>query len=783
MIQLEFPILLFCIIPIPFILFFLMRHEFVKVQEEPEHEKRKKIVRWIMVVSRSLIFAILFIALASPYEETQKMIEGDPILKILVDNSTSMSMFNPVSNQFFQKLRDRVDIEVKTVGMGEVSDVGDGTLGALGPYESVLLISDGRATKGASLGDVALYAQKLNSTIHGLTLTAIHDDASIWVTGPSKTMTGAENTFAVNIGYAGRTLPVHVIVTFDGETVIDKTGTDAQYTFTKKLSEGYHEIVAKIDASDFFPQNNIFYKTVKTVPRPKVLLVTDVSSPYQDLLSQVFDVETSAVPKDLDKYYAVVVNNMAAGAMASYATALSDYLVGGNGMLVVGGKNSFNYGSYRNSIFEGLLPVYVARAGKKEGDMNIVIVIDKSGSTGSGFGSASKTVDVEKSLTIDILQNDIRSDNKVGVVAFDTQSYLVSELSYLVEKNADLEDRVARIQDGGGTYIHAGLLKALQLLEYASGSKNIILVSDGRTQAINNALEAAKAAANMGVRIYSVGVGDKTDDDTMLSLAELTGGIYFRATDASRLKILFGKNDEEGKSETPNLYILNKNHFITEGLDIQAIISGYNEIVPKTASRLLVTTGVGDPVLTVWRLGLGRVAALSTDDGTSWAGPMLSAKNSPLIIRTVNWAIGEPDRKADERIEVSDGRVYESTDVVVRTKSVPKADGITFYKMDEDLYGGTIVPTQVGFQQLMTAKFGVNYAAEFQLLGQSIEQEVRSSGGQMFSENDIDKIVGAVKSRSTRMTVTKVNIRWPLIVAALVLFLLEIFIRRWLRKE
>lgn len=783
MIQLENPYILLLIIPIAIILYFFIRYNFVNVQEEPLQEKRRKIVRIIMLATRILIFLALLIAIASPYQDTQKIIQGDPILKIVVDNSTSMNLFKSIQPDFFDKLKQKVDVEITTAGYGETSDIGDGALGALGPYESVLLISDGQATKGASMGDVALYAQKLNSTINGITLTQVHDDASVWIDGPAKTMADAENTFAVNIGRVGKTVPIHLIVTLDGQTVIDKTTTNSQETFTEKLTEGYHELIAKLDTQDYFPQNNIYYKSIKTVPRPKILLVTETETPLQQLLSQVFNVDVSPVPKNLDDYYAVIINNMDADKMNPYTSQLNDFLVGGSGMLVIGGKNSFNYGKYRNSIFEGLLPVYVAEAGKKQGDMNVVIVIDKSGSTGSGFGSAATTVDVEKAMAIDVLQNDIGLTNKVGVVAFDTEAYLVSELSTLSEKSGDLQDRIARIVFGGGTFIHAGILKSLQLLEYASGAKNIILISDGRTQAENTAYEAAKAAANLGVTIYTVGVGESTADDIMLKIADLTGGIYFKATDSSRLRILFGKPDENAKTDTPNIYILNKNHFITQGLDTQAVISGFNEVVPKTAAQLLVTTGIGDPILTIWRLGLGRVGAWSTDDGINWAGQLLSGQNSPLLIRTINWAIGEPDRKAQERVEVADTHVFESTDVVVKSQSVPKAEGTAFYKIDENTYSGTIVPMQTGFQQILTAKFAVNYPVEYQLLGQNIEPAVQISGGKMFSENDIDKIVDAVKSRATRMTVTRETMRWPFIVFALVLFLLEIFIRRWLRKE
>ena len=128
-------------------------------------------------------------------------------------------------------------------------------------------------------------------------------------------------------------------------------------------------------------------------------------------------------------------------------------------------------------------------------------------------------------------------------------------------------------------------------------------------------------------------------------MADVSNGVYFRATESSRLKILFGDVDEEEKEKGKmGLTVLNANHFITEDFEPKATIYGFNQVVPKTTGRLLVTTSTGEPVLTIWRLGLGRVASWATDDGSNWAGETLGKYNSRLHSRVFNWAIGDPDR-------------------------------------------------------------------------------------------------------------------------------------------
>ena len=87
---------------------------------------------------------------------------------------------------------------------------------------------------------------------------------------------------------------------------------------------------------------------------------------------------------------------------------------------------------------------------------------------------------------------------------------------------------------------------------YASGA--IILLSDGRRTTGPDPLEAAKLAADRGVRVYTVGFGTKEggliggeewsfyvrlDEDTLKSVAAITGAEYFYAGTADDLKKVY----------------------------------------------------------------------------------------------------------------------------------------------------------------------------------------------------------------------------------------------------
>ena len=412
-----------------------------------------------------------------------------------------------------------------------------------------------------------------------------------------------------------------------------------------------------------------------------------------------------------------------------------------------------------------------------------MLVVDISGSTSAAFGT-STTVDMEKALALGAYK-DLSANTRLAVVAFNTKSYLVSEPSYVYEKQG-LEDKIGRLSHGGGTLVSSGLLKAIQMLEEMAGGKNIILISDGKTQGEAATTEAAKLAQTLGIKIYTVGVGPTTNEALMQQIAQLANGVYFRATESSRIKILFGDLDEEEQqSNKMNLQILDSNHFITAGLTPSAFIYGFNNAVPKTTARMLATTSTGEPILTVWRLGLGRIAALTTDEGGDWAGDLLGKKNSNLLTRTFNWAIGDPERKSQEFIEIPDTRINEPTEVIVKSKTVPKSEQGVFYKIDEDLYATTITPTETGFQNILTATFAANYPSEYEMMGFNPELKsiTDSTGGKIFNKNDIDGIIEFTKTRAKRTVVTKETIRQPFIIAAIILLLIEIFIRRITRKD
>ena len=74
----------------------------------------------------------------------------------------------------------------------------------------------------------------------------------------------------------------------------------------------------------------------------------------------------------------------------------------------------------------------------------------------------------------------------------------------------------------------------------------------------------------------------------------------------------------------------------------------------------------------------------------------------------------------------------------------------------------------------------MNYNDEYEKIGINpmLEELVTASGGYIFDSNDIEKIKDTIIRMSRRVKVETVNYSWPFAIAALILFLIDILIRR-----
>ena len=790
---LRYSYLVFAIIPIVFILYWLIRKTFVKFPNKLDQEayvKSKQYDRRIIFVLRACAMSLLILAIASPFVLETRTVPGNPRLTILIDNSSSMVMYDEtIAKGLYDKLEGTMPLTLRTIATGTKSTIGDGILNNIESGDNVLVLSDGNNNYGKLLGDIMLFASNINATVSTLNFKPIKNDVGVKIEGLPELIKDTEGEFVVKVTVVGK-VAYSLQVMVDDKVVLEQQDAESRdFPFEWKFSEpGYHKITAKLlnaGSNDYFSDNNEYYKSIKVVPRPKVLFVTEENSPLANELAKIYELDIrNSIPNELGQYMTVMLNDIPAGRILPQFDAVNDYVGNGNGLFVIGGENSFESGNYKGTLLETLLPVKIG-AGEDENksDVNIVIVIDISSGT-------EEYVAVEKALALSVLDS-LNEKNNVGAVAFNTKAYKIADIKPLKSHKDELRDKISRLKFDGQSFFNLGLQGGYDLLSQVGGGKNIIFISDGKTtynKLKEDTISDARSIGARGVKIYTVGVGTDTDaggsDNSLFmdNIARLGGGIFFKADASNRLKILFGevKESDQKKEFYNSLAVLDSTHFITSGGDIGATVSGYNYVVPKANARLLITTNKNIPILTVWRFGLGRVVTLSTDDGLKWSGELLNKKNSKMLSKAVNWAIGDLSRKKAFDVIIRDTSAGKPAYVNVVASEMPKSEGLEFAKIDTNLYSATYTSDQTGYKEILGATFAVNYNDEYEKLGPNEEfiSLVVKTGGEIFEQEDIDGIVEFVKAKSKRIKINSTDYRWPFALMALLMFLLDIAYRK-----
>lgn len=210
--------------------------------------------------------------------------------------------------------------------------------------------------------------------------------------------------------------------------------------------------------------------------------------------------------------------------------------------------------------------------------VDIVVAFDLSGSMMSEDfevkGQRVNRFNMARKVLEDFIRK--RPNDRIGLVVFASQAYIATPLTL---DHDFLLLNLDRLQigsiDANRTAIGSGLSTAInRLRELKSKSKIVILMTDG----VNNAgkiapLTAAEAGQALGVKTYTIGVGMRglapmpvgkspftgetvyqqqpvdIDEDTLVKIADMTGGKYYRADNVENFKKIYAEIDKQEKTE------------------------------------------------------------------------------------------------------------------------------------------------------------------------------------------------------------------------------------------
>ena len=714
---------------------------------------------------------LLSLAAASPAVQTQVDTVTDRELFYLTDNSNSMLDTSE------QMDIEEVSVQKKIIGSGNSSDLQASLINSVRSNQTYLVKSDLRGIDDPQR-IIEVY-ENHNSSIY-FVKPELPEETSVSLEGPSTTVPGAENSFTATISSTDDS-PKEVTVFIDGEEVTSKK-VRRELTVNQEFEDrGYHRIEARVESDDRYSSNNRYYKSVRVVEKPEILVIGETGK-LQEKLSEFYDIATKAsIPEDLSDYYAVVLKEK-----LDSSEELEPFLIEGNGLVYTGDKSM------------DILPVEPAEDRRSTSNPKIIIGIDIS----EGIGQNLKKSKNYSTRFLAGLKQEIPG-TQVGVFAYNSSVVSFGQPEPLA--NNSFYRRILSIRGNvppnGVAYQIRALRHAKDTLEGSPG--NIVLMTDleipGDGGIKGKDLSELSRNPSSGTRLYSRSEYVSTFLGEISSLREnvrlhtvITNDVDDAYSDRISLDEVdsrggsfvyrdFGEFEEKigtriqggGGSDESIASIYDDSHFITRDLEkVSLPVSELSKVDTKETAQKLLATSRNRPVLSTWRYGLGRVAAYSAGD-RDLSGFL--NQEPKLVSNSISWAVGDPLRKDNKTMEVTSARYPDEVEV----SSDRKLESLT--RKAGGTYETEIKPDSLGFHIYRNRYiYTYNYNSELENLGyrdEIIESLAEQTGGRVLEAQDL----GSIKSEITPSTSRTVDYRSftpHLLVVALILFLSQVGYRK-----
>lgn len=193
--------------------------------------------------------------------------------------------------------------------------------------------------------------------------------------------------------------------------------------------------------------------------------------------------------------------------------------------------------------------VYDASSNQHKKGRDLILALDASGSMAqSGFDKEDQLK--TKYETILLLSKDFiekRFDDNMGTVIFGTFAYTASPLTYDLESLSYLLEMTNVGLAGESTALGDAIMQSIRTLSYGEAqNKAIILLTDGYHNAGQTSpKDAVNKAKALGIKIYTIGIGKKSDYDAALleTIAKESRGNSYSASSAKALSQIYKKID------------------------------------------------------------------------------------------------------------------------------------------------------------------------------------------------------------------------------------------------
>jgi Ca-activated chloride channel homolog len=394
-------------------------------------------------------------------------------------------------------------------------------------------------------------------------------------------------------------------------------------------------------ADNALPDNARAEAFTATPSRGRMLIVSTRTDERRNPLARMLhaaDIPVEVRPPELlpddllgmQNYNLIALENMPSYAISQHQQELLARYVEqlGGGLIVTGGDQSFGAGGWTRTVLAEVMPLELDPPKELRAPASgLVLVLDKSGSMNRPVAGARATQQEIANEGAALAIESLHSETWVGVVTFDH----LPELYVPMQRNErprELAERVRAIRPAGGTRIEPALRMGwdmLQGVEEPLQHRHIVLLTDGISQDPTMD-EFIEQMSRQDVVITTIGVGDNIDSQQLQMIADGTGGVFYHVRDPRRLpRVLVDSVQEfnkpllkEGSFEP---VVIPTGSTLTVGMDAAPPLGGLVITAPRDdpTAILEMIHPEGEPLLAHWQVGLGRVAAFTSEIDGRWA--------------------------------------------------------------------------------------------------------------------------------------------------------------------
>ncbi|MBA7622567.1 hypothetical protein ES703_29945 [subsurface metagenome] len=380
----------------------------------------------------------------------------------------------------------------------------------------------------------------------------------------------------------------------------------------------------------------------------------------------------------------------------------------GGGLIMVGGPGAFGAGGWIGSPVAEILPIELDPPQKKQLPKGALVLIMHACEMPQGnfWGKKVAIAAVRTLSRLDL----------VGLLAYNWQGGddWVFPLSAVGDKKAVIS-AIEQMRMGDMPSLHDHLQQAYdKLKDCDAAQKHVIIISDGdpsppTAQLLNQYKQAGITCSGVVVFPHS-----PTDKQSLIRVAQMTGGRFYDVKDPEQLPQIFIKEAQVVRralivEETFSPKITYSLSEIMRGLSAGLPnLDGYVLTGPKGGlNQVVLASHQADPILATCQSGLGRCAAFTSSVDSRWASNWLRWDGfTRFWEQTVRWA-AKPAQSSDCEVFAD----VQGRQVNINVEAID-AEGkfVQFANID-----GQVIAPDMSTQALELTQFGPGqYQGQFQ---------------------------------------------------------------------